>query len=105
MEFTFRYITPESPSPKKFRHRNAELELGRSTKKILQVSIDFEPNHNSLIRAIEEAIKAIKLAKADVTRPSMQKSYNIISDFLEQARTDFHTDMKRQLEEMFRQNS
>jgi len=103
LNIIFRYITPESPSSKKFRHRNAQLELGRSTKKILQVSIVFEPNHNSLIRAIDEAIKAIKLAKAGVTRPSLQKSYNIISEFLEQARTDFLTDMRRELEEMFRQ--
>jgi hypothetical protein len=103
VDFFFRYISPESASSRKFRNRNVELQLGRSTKKILQISVSFEPNYPALISAIEQAIKTVKLAKSDVNRLSIQKSYTIIVDFLETAKRDFITNMKQDLEEMFRQ--
>lgn len=103
IEFVFRYINPESPSAKKFRHKNIELELGRATKKILQISLSFEPNYSHLMSAIEEAKKTVELARVDVDRPSIRKSYNIIINFLEQAERDFRTNMRSELEDMFRQ--
>lgn len=102
LDLTFKYISPESPDPKRFRNGNVELEIGRSTKKILRISLLFESNHAALISAIEQAIKTVKLARSTIDRPSIQKSYNVIANILLTAKRDFSTDMKRDLEEMFR---
>jgi hypothetical protein len=102
-QIIFKYTTSENPSSKKFKHANVELDLGRSTQKILTVSLSFEPTHRSLISAIDEATKTIDLAKSLLSRPSIRKSYDLGIDFLRKAKRDFNTHMKRELEEMFRQ--
>ncbi|HEY6243074.1 MAG TPA: hypothetical protein VIX17_03970 [Pyrinomonadaceae bacterium] len=105
LELTFAYIASESASPRKFRNGDVELDLGRSTQKILAISVSFEPNYRGLLVAIEKVIKSVKLARASIDRESIQKSYNLITEFLEQAKRDFSTYMKDDLEKMFREKS
>jgi len=102
LDLTFKYMSSENPDPKRFRNGNIELEIGRSTKKILRIFLSFEPNHAALISAMDQAIKTVKIARSAIDRPSIQKSYNVITDILLTAKRDFATDMKQGLEEMFR---
>lgn len=102
----FRYITAESALEKKFRRGNVELELGKYTKKILAISLSFKPKQSSLLAAIDEAVKTVRIAGGMLDRTSIQKSYSLIVDFLNHTKEDLNTpSMKRTLENQFRHKS
>lgn len=102
LELRFRYITSESPSPRKIQVREVEVEVGKFTQKVLMISVTFAPNYESLLASFDEAAKALRKTRASLAKPSIQKSYDLIAEFLEIAKSDFKgKKMKQDLESIF----
>lgn len=103
LDLIFRYMSEESPLEKKFRRGDVEIEIGKYTQKILSISLSFKPRQSSLMASIDEAIKAVKAASTAIDRRSIQKSYSLILDVLDDVKRDFKSpQMKQDLELQFR---
>ena len=95
LKLEFKYISPESSGKKLFPLKDVEIELGKFTEKILAISVSFEPTYENLLDSFDVAAKAIRKARVGLPRASAQKSYDLISSFLAQAKEDFRTEKKR----------
>jgi hypothetical protein len=99
LQLDFRYISFESPAAKKFSLDDVEIVLGKFTGKILTIIISFEPNYEKLVASFDVAAHAVRKARAKLEKESTQKSYDLISYFLSQAKLDFQSEkMKKELE-------
>lgn len=101
--FYFAYSVPETSSVSK-TFDNTEIATGKYTGKILSITLSFQPDFASLMAAFENARTAIRKAKAFTQKNSIQKSYEIIANFLNQAQREFSTEMRVDIERMFTEN-
>lgn len=102
LELRFRYITSESSASRKFSSGQAEVEVGKFTQKILGISLTFDANYESVLASFDIAAKYVRKLRASLQKPSIQKSYEFVAEFLEQAKNDFkNPKMKHDLERMF----
>ncbi len=102
LDLHFRYITSESPASKKLVFKGIEIEVGKFTQKILAISFTYDPTYQSLLHGFDEAAKSVRKARGSLSKPSIQKSYELIAEFLGIAKNDFNKPkMKADLENMF----
>jgi len=105
IDFHFKYSGLESPHVRKFPKEGVEITVGKYTNKVLGISLSFEPTYADLISSVDLGVTAVKKARAFLVKDSVQKSYDLIVDFLSQAKKDFGTNAKNALEDMFERHT
>lgn len=94
IQFTFRYTPQESATGSiKLPNRNVHIVAGKRTKKIQSIRIDFDDRSvKSLLQNLDQCAIVIKRLKSTVSLEVMQKSYEIVREYVLHVREQISSD-------------